>query len=286
MIKQRSEAMEELAKSAGGDSPTHEASPRLQGLSPSLSSKGGSRPPSLSIGPSPLDHRRKATHGTMQFMLSFHTIFVLACGISLAPCLIDSGHAMGHTVGCLVVGWNVFIAAYAWKRNDDGQLWEAWRFLACLSPLMVIPDWFLVVGLRTLQFPPDGAYRIGDAVSWYMAGMWSIPLLWVLTLCPGRKEPTMRELTLAALLSLVLLGASEQLTVPLNLWVCTPAVKNVLGHVAVYVLPAEAALGPAVLVAHRMTCSRGLTTQFVAAVLVMLIYAGALAVSFLFLEAH
>ena len=97
---------------------------------------------------------------------------------------------------------------------------------------------------------------------------------------------TMRELTLAALLSLVLLGASEQLTVPLNLWVCTPAVKNVLGHVAVYVLPAEAALGPAVLVAHRMTCSRGLTTQFVAAVLVMLIYAGALAVSFLFLEAH
>ena len=79
-------------------------------------------------------------------------------------------------------------------------------------------------------------------------------------------------------------GLSEQLTHPLNLWHATDSVAWTLGNVAVYVLPAEAVLGPAALVAHRLTAGRGGGAVVAAAVATSLLYTGALAVAFLFME--
>ena len=54
---------------------------------------------------------------------------------------------------------------------------------------------------------------------------------------------------------------AEQLTFPLGLWYATAAVKHTWGHVAIYVLPAEAALGATALVRHRLSATGGITSK-------------------------
>jgi hypothetical protein len=54
---------------------------------------------------------------------------------------------------------------------------------------MILPDWFLVEGLKTLTFPLDSGYLIGGAISWYMGIMWTIPFVFILNACPGSGEP-------------------------------------------------------------------------------------------------
>jgi hypothetical protein len=99
------------------------------------------------------------------------------------------------------------------------------------------------------------------------------------------------ELAQAALASLVIFGAAEVVlsaeSMPLTLWVAT--VRNrlpICSHVATYVLPAEAALGAAVLSAYRLTSapSTPLAAKALVAAAVAVFYTGALSLSFLFLE--
>ena len=160
----------------------------------------------------------------------------------------------------------------------------------------------------------------------YMAAMWSLPLLWILLACsppppptptpptPPRKQSPVRqtaaqspgkpppseprngtrpsELALAAALALLVFGGAELiLTAPwhsLQLWSAT-ASKRVLGHVALYVLPAEAALGGAALVAHRATEAAegwgGHLKRLLAGAAVAIFYTGALCLSYLLIEA-
>ena len=144
--------------------------------------------------------------------------------------------------------------------------------------------------------------------------MWSLPLLWVLLACsppqPKRKErlegphlskpPPAKprdgtrasELALAAALALVVFGGAEFVLTAswhgLQLWSAT-ASKRVLGHVAVYVLPAEAALGGAALVAHRATEAAegwdGTLKRVLAGAAVAFFFTGALCLSHLLIEA-
>lgn len=121
-------------------------------------------------------------------------------------------------------------------------------------------------------------------MSIYMAFMWTIPLTWVLLLCPGKGEPTLRELVQAAVISLIVFAGAEQLTFPLNLWHRTDTVTVTADHIALYVLPAEFVLGAAALFAYRLTRDRSIGAVLLAAVTTMVMYTGALAVSFLFIE--
>ena len=93
-----------------------------------------------------------------------------------------------------------------------------------------------------------------------MAFMWTIPFSWILHIFPGSFEASGEEFSLVALVSLMIFGAAEQLTNPLDLWRPTSKVEVLMGNVACYVLPAEALLGPIVLYSYRFTVNRGITS--------------------------
>ena len=85
-----------------------------------------------------------------------------------------------------------------------------------------------------------------------MGGMWTIPTVLILASIPGREEPTKGEMVFSAIHALTVFGAAEQLTYPLNIW-HAKNVKYTTGVVAIYVLPAEAILGPAILYFYRLS---------------------------------
>jgi hypothetical protein len=262
---------------------------------------------------------------TNAFLLKFHAWFFLGTAVALAPALATSSAAAPYTMGtalCAVIAaWHVAFAgccacppASLGKRAlaDRRALYCMWRFGAALSVFQVVPDWFLDRGLGTLYFPADGALRIGGSVSIYMAGMWAIPVTWILAACHapplasaaaaaaarlsaagaggggGGAEPTAVELLRAAVGALAVFGAAEELTLPLQLWHPTPKVRRLLGHTAVYVLPAEMALGAAALWAYRTSGGEGssVARRTAAAACVSVFYTGALSVSFLCIEAQ
>ena len=226
-------------------------------------------------------------------MLRFHAWYAAGAAVVLGPSLLREPalYSSGLAVVFLVLVWHAALAA-ATHTAQRTLLHEQWRFVAILSLFLVVPDWFLADVLGTLHFPEDGAWRIGGRVSVYMAGMWSIPLSWVLVAFPPRcaaaDPPSLSQLLGAALMALVIFGAAEQLTTPLNLWLATDSVRHCVGHVALYVLPAEAILGAATLHAQRTTAQlsgwEGCVRRILAAGAVAFLYLGALAASFLFVE--
>ena len=247
--------------------------------------------------------------------LRFHALFAPVAAICLGACARSAPGAVGMAVGALLAAWHLSIVAIATSLSYDGgaQLWALYRFASIVSVFQVLPDAFLVVVLRTLSFSDTSVPRlVAGSVPLYMAAMWSLPLLWVLLACspppspqnlakpnPSKPPPSEQrngtrasELALAATLALVLFGGAEFiLTMPwhsLQLWSAT-ASKRVLGHVAVYVLPAEAALGGAVLVAHRATQTAdgwgGSLKRVLAGAAVAIFYTGALCLSYLLIEA-
>lgn len=249
------------------------------------------------------------------FFWHFHAVFFAVAAVALHPCLLSlihtpaanstestACHALGPTITWLVVGWNVAFAAATYRSATLAPLFEYWRFVATCSCFMVIPDLFLVKVLETLDFPSDGAFMLFNAVSCYMAGMWSIPFLWILCGCHHDLDrvPSAAALLRAAVLALVIFGAAEHVLCFLHLWKATNRVQYSFGHVAVYVLPAEALLGPTVLMAYHYhldynnvtlqkphPCQlgwRGWSRLVCCCILTMLLYTGALAVSFLFVE--
>ena len=140
-------------------------------------------------------------------------------------------------------GWVVLLAVVAANVVIARRDRDLWLFLAPLSVCQVLPDYFLVTESGTLRFPDTGGPRIDDAVPLAMAGMWVIPLYAVLVLA--------RDNALAgALLALSIFGLSELVAPALDLWAPVGGVREVAG-VALYVLPAEALLGAATVVAWR-----------------------------------
>lgn len=230
---------------------------------------------------------------------------------------------MGHIISFLVVGWNLAFAAWTYLscRAHHGreelyymtELNRQWKFSILSSVFMVLPDYFLVNVLGTLYFPDDGVWKIGGAVSWYMCGMWAIPFLLILsissfsssTTCFGNDdqqlqnkkenpiiksgyddEPNVSELLCAAAVALAIFGTSEHILRPLNIWHAREEnIAHMMGpSAAMYVLPAEALLGCAILFTYRKVRNRCIIYQFFGCLAVMLMYTGSLAISFLLLE--
>jgi hypothetical protein len=222
--------------------------------------------------------------GSSWFVVTFHAVFAAACGLALYPCLAgeNAPYPSGYAVSVLVVAYSAVMVAMTQSRYPD--LYKIWEFAAILSVFQVLPDWFLNDALSSLEFPNDGVFRFGGAVSWYMAMMWTIPIFLVVWSCKGTGEPTGLDCIKAAVAALAIFGASEELTHPLNLWHATKTIKQRWGKVAIYVLPAELVLGPAALFAFRFTLERSFFQKAVAAFCVALMYTGALAISYLFIE--
>lgn len=179
---------------------------------------------------------------------------------------------LGVALLLLVIAYNIALPLLATQRGYSHWL-QRWLFLLPLSVFQVLPDWFLSAGLGTLVFPDLGAPRIGS-VSAYMAGMWVIPLFWVLLLA--------RNLLSAATLAVLIFAAAEWLARPLGLW-HAQQVHLYMG-VAPYVLLPEALLGAACYWGYHHALPRGRASALVTAAMISTLYTGALALSWLFVE--
>ena len=203
-----------------------------------------------------------------RLLLLLHVAFGVAAGVAY---LLDPPArgwllllaAAGYVTGLLLVA-----------RLSGRREWVAWwTLLAPLSVLQVLPDWALVEIAGTLLFPDLGAPRVGDAVPLYMAGLWVPPLFLVLLLARGSALA-------GAVLAVLVFGVAELLAPALGLW--EPRAARQVGSTALYVLPAEAVLGAAVVVAARL--ARTTRDRLLAAPAVALLYTGALFVSLLLLD--
>lgn len=173
-------------------------------------------------------------------------------------------------------GWGVLACVVAYvaallvvcRRTGHRDLAALAGFLVLVSIFQVLPDWVLADLVGTLRFPDRGGPRVDDVIPVAMAAMWVAPLFAAVALSAGRPGRA------AALAGLIFLG-TELLAPILGLWEPTGDTHRLLG-VAVYVVPAEAALGWATAVAFAATRDRSLSLRTAAALAVSTFYLGAL----------
>lgn len=176
-------------------------------------------------------------------------------------------------------GWGVFVcvvayvAALLWvcRSTGNAELLALAGFLAIVSVFQLLPDWVLADVVGTLGFPDTGGPRVDDVIPLAMAAMWVAPLFAAVALSGGRPWKA------AGLAALIFLGA-ELLAPVLGLWEPTGDTYRLLG-VAVYVVPAEAALGWAAATAFTHVRHSALPTRVGAALAVSTFYLGALVLS-------
>jgi hypothetical protein len=127
-----------------------------------------------------------------------------------------------------------------------------------------------------LRFPDQGGPRVDDVIPLAMAAMWVAPLFAAVALSGGRPGRS-------ALLSGVIFLGAELLAPTLGLWEPTGDTHRLFG-VAVYVVPAEAALGWAAATAFEQVRRRSLASQVSGALAVSLFYLGALVLAYFLID--
>jgi hypothetical protein len=203
--------------------------------------------------------------------LLLHSLFAAA---GAAAFLLLRTPELGWGILGLVAVYNLLLPLIA-SRGGHRDWMELWVFLLPLSVLLVLPDWVLSQQFGILVFPDLGGPHIGTVPA-YMAGMWVIPLFWILWLS-GRSSFT------ATILALLLFAGAEWLALPLHLW-HAQHVGEVFG-VAKYVLVPEMLLGWATAYAFERTREGNPFARLGAAVCVTTFYAGALVLAY-FLSEH
>ena len=173
-------------------------------------------------------------------------------------------------------GWGVFgcVVAYAaalnWacRTRGQGDLLAVAGFVTLVSVFQVLPDWVLADLVGTLRFVDTGGPRVDDVIPLAMAAMWVAPLFAALALSGGRPGR-------AALFAGLIFFGTELLAPTLGLWEPTGDTNRWHG-VAVYVVPAEAALGWATATAFAHVRHSTLEVRVGAALAVSTFYLGAL----------
>ncbi|MBJ7472788.1 MAG: hypothetical protein JHD16_15890 [Solirubrobacteraceae bacterium] len=236
---------------------TREAEDLADSLTPELDSLAGRR---LSLGRS-----------DVRALVAFHAAFFALIGVVAA---LDAP-AKGWAVVALVLVYNVGLPLLA-RATDRDDWFALWGFLLPVSVFQVLPDWVLAAQVGTLVFPDVGGLRLDDAIPLAMAGMWVPPLF--ITLVLAGPSPVR-----AAWLALLVFLGSELSAPFLQLWEPAAGTTQVAG-VALYVLPAEAALGWAACFAF-MAVGRSAWPQRVgAAFAVSTFYLGALVLAYFLID--
>jgi len=160
--------------------------------------------------------------------------------------------------------------ALLWACRSTGHrdLFALAGFLVLVSIFQVLPDWVLADLVGTLSFPDNGGLRVDDVIPLAMAAMWVAPLFAAVALSGGRPAHA------ALLAGLIFLG-TELLAPTLGLWEPTGDTHRLWG-VAVYVIPAEMALGWATATAFAQVRHSPLSARIGAALAVSTFYLGAL----------
>ena len=187
-----------------------------------------------------------------------------------------AGGALALALDPPTPGWGVLavVVAYVvallgvchWAGRPD--LFALAGFLAVVSVFQILPDWVLADLVGTLRFPDTGGPRLDDAIPLAMGAMWVAPLFAAVALAGGRPARA------AALAGLIFFGA-ELLAPTFGLWEPVGATTRFMG-VAVYVVPAEVALGWAAATAYRRTRDSPWPERVGAALAVSTFYLGAL----------
>lgn len=209
---------------------------------------------------------------------------------------------VANTLLLLIAFWHLVTLVEGIIQHTN--MLSFYRFILPLSLCLVLPDWFLVSFAGTMEYSRNGASWMfgGDAVSLCMAGMWGMPTLFILETCypvddrlgkmvaTAFKHKKNLDLTAvcyakAAIMSLILFGASEQL-LPF-IWNATDRVVHRIGWgegTALYVVLADILLGPTILYFYHVTKDGNWYEPVIGAVMTMLIYTGALSIALLALE--
>lgn len=181
-------------------------------------------------------------------------------------------------------GWGVLATVVAYvaalqlaaRRSGRTDLAALAAFLVPVSVFQVLPDWVLSGLVGTLRFPDTGGLRIDDVIPLAMAGMWVAPLFVAVALAGGRPA-------VAAVLAAVVFLGTEIAAPTLGLWEPSGDTTR-WGGVAIYVVPAEAALGWATAVAFGATRSSSVPARVGAALAVSTFYLGALVLAYFLID--
>ncbi|MEQ9366865.1 MAG: hypothetical protein RIF32_21675 [Leptospirales bacterium] len=203
----------------------------------------------------------------------------LTAAFLLAPI----GPAIGWKMFLLLVVYNIAVPVLG-RRLGHERWVDLWLFVFPLSLLQIFPDWFMSAVLGSLIFPDTGFPYIGT-VGAYMGLMWSIPLFAILftTWRVRKKLSRAGAYLLAVALTVVTFGVAEATLWVIPIWYAAPHILAP-AYIAVYVIIGEAFLGLAAWYAYLTVADRGLGSKLVAALAVMLIYTGSIAVSYLLIE--
>lgn len=215
-----------------------------------------------------------------QDFLIFHGAF---SALSLVVLLIPIALDVGPRLALLVLLYNISLVAMIHIR-DHVEWLRIWVFVAMVSVLQVLPDWFLSSVLGILVFPNDGFPKIGS-VSGYMVGLWVIPLFIIVYASITVERRMIRAYLphlIAALVALVIFGLSEETMWILPSW----HAQNVfmVDHMALYILVPEMILGITTYHLYKQSLSTDWFTKVLYAFWVMITYLGAASLFYLLVE--
>ncbi|WP_425358305.1 DUF6989 domain-containing protein [Aeromicrobium marinum] len=204
-------------------------------------------------------------------VLALHVLFFAAGGVVLS---LDAPAKGWGVLGCVVA--YVVLLPLAAHRDGRPELQALALFLAGVSVFQVVPDWVLADVLGILAFPDTGGLRVDDVIPLAMAGMWVAPLFIALALAgarPGRS----------ALFAVLVFAGAEFAAPTLGLWEPIGDTTRVAG-IAIYVLPAEAALAWATAVAFNATRTAAVAARIAVAAAVSTFYLGALVTAYFLID--
>ena len=214
---------------------------------------------------------------TERDLLVFHAVYLVVA----LPVLVVGPGSPGWRMALLVGAYWLALPVLAWVR-DDALLRRLWAFGASLSVWQVLPDWFLVE-FGTLAFPRDGFPDIGP-VTGYMAGLWLIPTVLVVTagMAAEDRAGRTRGAIVAGLVGAVVYVVAEATFHLIPAWRAINV--TTIGAVALYIVPAEVFLSVASYDVFLTVRQRPAWTVVPATLLLTILYLGAAVLSFLVVE--